>query len=395
MKSIRRFDLSLVALALVPALLVSVAERPEAHAEGRTDPKAADAKTKAAPHAKANKRHAGPASAHRKGHKHKGKAAPSRAKAGEQAAEEEELVFEPDPEPSASEEAGASPAAAENADEANESHALSFEQAASSKEIAPAPSTAPSLLDAPKRRRFYLRPGVLHMQPNVSSENVVLSNLSEFAELAISPGPIPNSGAGVAPVTVPVMNVGYVLPWLDGHLSVETVLGLPIELELQATGAMASESLAPFALGNVPTGVPAMGANLGTAKALPPIVTAVYRFMQTSIVHPYLGSGLSYMHVYDAHVTNPVLTDVAEPRLEVDDAFGVVAQAGVELRIYDRYYAMIDFKTIMGLRMDAKVRDIYIRTPELPVFEMAHAGDASVTIRMLPLIGTLALGADL
>lgn len=252
-----------------------------------------------------------------------------------------------------------------------------------------------SVLDSEgKGTRFYTRVGVLHMLTNVSSDNVQMSNLSPFAELAIDPGPIPDSGADVEDVTMPVVTIGYVLPWLDGQLSVETPLGLPVELKLQATGAMATESIAPYALGNVPTGVPAIGKELGTAKVLPPIVTAVYRFLPDSFVHPYAGAGLSYMYIYDARVTNPVLVDVAEPELEVDDAFGLVAQVGVEIKIHGRYYAMLDLKTILGLRMSAKVKDIYIRTPELPVFEMAHAGDASIEISMLPVIGTAALGAD-
>jgi outer membrane protein W len=252
-----------------------------------------------------------------------------------------------------------------------------------------------SVLDkSSSKTRFYFRAGGLHLAPNTSSDEVVLSKLSPFAQLAVQPGPIPNSGATVGAVTVPIAIIGYVLPWLDGRLSVETLLGMPIDLELKATGAMATESLAPFALGNVPTGVPALGEDLGTAKGLPPIVTAVYRFLPDKWFHPYAGAGLTMMLVYDAEITNTLLTNVSEPTLEVGNGYGVVAQAGIEARIYDRYYATLDLKTILGMSVEAVVHDIYIETPELPVFDTAHVGDASVEMSLLPLIVTLAAGAD-
>ena len=245
-----------------------------------------------------------------------------------------------------------------------------------------------------EKPRFFMRAAILHMAPNVSSDEVALSNLSEFAQLAIDSGPIAGSGVGVDSVTIPALLVGYVLPYLDGHLSIETILGAPVELTLKATGTLASESIAPFALGNVPTGVPAVGADLGSAKAIPPIVTAVYRFDPWHRLRPYAGGGLGYMHVYDAQITNPVLSEVAPPVLEVSDAVGLVLQAGVETRLQGRYFATFDVKAIVGMSMEATVRDIYIRTPDLPVFEMAHAGDATVDIGLTPIIVSGGVGAE-
>jgi outer membrane protein W len=252
-----------------------------------------------------------------------------------------------------------------------------------------------SVLDEPvPKTRFYFRIGGLHMAPNVNSDEVSLSNLSAFAQLAVEPGPIAGSGATVESLTVPAAMIGYVLPYLDGRLSIETVLGLPLELKMKATGSMATESLAPFALGNVPTGVPALGEDLGTAKGIPPVVTAVYRFLPDQWFHPYAGGGLSMMFVYDAKITNPLLTSVSEPTMDVGTGFGLVAQGGIEARVYDRYYATLDLKTIVGMSMEATVYDIYVETPELPVFDTAHVGDATVELGLLPLIVTLAAGAD-
>jgi len=245
--------------------------------------------------------------------------------------------------------------------------------------------------NAPK---LYVRTTVLYMAPNVSSDEVVLSNNTSFAELAIEDGPIPGSGVGVDSVTIPAILLGYVLPYMDGKLSIETVLGAPVSLSLKATGTLANESIAPFALGNVPTGVPAFGEDLGTAKALPPIVTAVYRFAPWNRVRPYAGAGIAYMHIYDTKVTNAVLNEVTEPTLDVSDGVGLVAQGGLETRITGRYFATLDVKAILGMSMTATVSNIYVRTPELPVFEMTEAGNAVVDIGMTPLLVSAGLGAE-
>jgi outer membrane protein W len=244
------------------------------------------------------------------------------------------------------------------------------------------------------KTKFYFRAGGFHLAPIVNSDNVVLSNVSPFAQLAVQEGAIANSGGSIDSVTAPAVIVGYVLPYLEGRLSVEMVLALPLELDLKVTGAMATDSLAPFALGNVPTGVPALGEALGTAKAIPPVVTAVYRFLPEQVFHPYAGAGLTVMFTYDEQINNPILTEVSQPTLDVGTGFGIVAQAGFEARIYDRYYATLDLKTILGLSVEAVVHDIYVATPELPLFETAEVGDASVDIGIIPIIVTAAVGAD-
>jgi outer membrane protein W len=243
------------------------------------------------------------------------------------------------------------------------------------------------------RDRFYARAAVLHLVPFVNSGEVVLSNLSDFAQIAVEEGPIAGSGADMDPVTIPALMVGYVLPWLDGHLSVETILGAPVTLTLKASGTMANESLAPYALDGVPTGVPALGTDLGTAKALPPILTAVYRFRLDSRVRPYLGLGVNYMHVYDPQITNPLLTEVVEPWLEVEDAVGAVFQGGVDVGFYGRFFANLDVKAIYLGTLSATVHDVYVKTPGLPVFEMARVGDASVDIDVFPVIVSGGVGA--
>src|SRR5690606_38201381 len=126
--------------------------------------------------------------------------------------------------------------------------------------------------------RLYFRAGLLHVAPLSDSRELTLSNVDGPASLAIMDGPIAGSGAALDPLTVPAVIAGYVLPIWDGRLSLETVLSTPIHVKFRATGTLADMSLAPDALG-IPTGVPALGSELGEADAAPPLVTAVYRLL--------------------------------------------------------------------------------------------------------------------
>ncbi len=246
---------------------------------------------------------------------------------------------------------------------------------------------------ADKQERVYFRFGVLHLLPIVDSDDVMLSNVSGPASLAIQEGPVPGSGASVPSITIPAAIVGYVLPWLDGKLSIETILGTPVTIKLMATGAMANEPLAEEALG-IPTGVPALGAEIGETKALPPMLTAVYRFRHKQAVRPYVGAGFTYMYMYDSKITNEIITEVVEPKLEIGNAFGVIAQLGVEARFLKRFYANADFKFIGGLSVKGALRGIYMNTPTLPIFETIRVGDATMTARMYPLVFQLGAGMN-
>lgn len=94
-------------------------------------------------------------------------------------------------------------------------------------------------------------------------------------------GPIEGSGVALDPMTKPAVIVGYVLPWWNGRVSLETVLSPPLHVTFRATGTLRDESIAPDALG-IPTGVPPLGSELGEAEAAPPLVTAVYRLTKAN-----------------------------------------------------------------------------------------------------------------
>ena len=251
----------------------------------------------------------------------------------------------------------------------------------------------PARRSAPKTR-YYFRAGMVLVAPLEISQEAELEAVDGPASLAVSNGPIEGSGAGVDSVFTPGVIVGYVLPWWDGKVSVETILGIPFEIELKSRGTLANESLAPEALG-IPTGVPALGSELGTAKVAPPTVTAVYRFDRTlGPIQPYAGGGLSVLIAFDEKVTNPILTAAGQPDFEIPPAPGLVLQGGAEARLWKRLYATIDLKFIAGQVVRGKVKNIVVETPELPLFEMAEVGTAKMNVWVNPLIIQAAVGYD-
>jgi outer membrane protein W len=240
--------------------------------------------------------------------------------------------------------------------------------------------------------RFYFRAGLLHMSsPLSTSQELTLSNVQGPASLAISDGPIVGSGATIDPMTLPAVIVGY---QLTDRLSVETVLAAPLHVTFRATGTLATMSLAPTALG-LPTGVPALGSQLGEADAAPPIATLVSKITDLGPLCPYAGAGLGVLVTYNAHATNPVLTEAAAPRFRIDPAPGLVLQTGLDLRLGKRVTARIDLKYIAFMTAHATVEHIRVNTPELPLFQTTDVGTATMNMPVNPLIVQIGLGIAL
>lgn len=243
-------------------------------------------------------------------------------------------------------------------------------------------------------KRLYVRGGVLHIEPLSKSRELELADVHGPASLAVMDGPIAGSGASLDPLTIPAVIAGYTLPVLNDRLSLETVLSTPIHVTFRATGTLRDMSIAPEALG-LSTGVPALGAALGEADAAPPLVTAVYRIADFGPVHPYLGTGIGVLVTYNAHATNPVLTEAAQPTFHIDPAPGWVVQAGLDVALWRRVFARVDVKYVAFMKAHATVDDIVVKTPNLPLFEEAKVGTATMDMWVNPLIVQLGVGVDL
>lgn len=239
--------------------------------------------------------------------------------------------------------------------------------------------------------RLYLRGGGLYLRPMPSSKDVEMSGLEGPAELALPNGPIEGSGVSADAVSMVAGTIGYRV-WRD--ISVEIVVAAPFTLDLTMTGTLAEMSVAPFALGNIPTGVPAFGEKLGTAKVVPPIATAIYKYPLHSRVRPYGGLGLSYVYALETEITNGVLNEVAKPKVSIDPDWAWVLQAGVDVRLWKRLYFTLDAKFVGGLDLVAKMEGLELAVPNLPIYGTVDAGTGTAEVRVNPLVLQGGVGWD-
>jgi outer membrane protein W len=255
-------------------------------------------------------------------------------------------------------------------------------------------TTVEAKVAPPKKvNRFYVRLGVAHVKPLSQSNPVELADIDGPASLSLQNGPIAGSGTSISSATIPAAIVGYVLPIWHNRLSIETVLGPPLDVKFQATGTLRDKSIAPTALG-IPTGVMALGPELGEAKAAPPIVTAVYSLIDHGPVRPFVGAGVAVMLTYGAKTTNPILTEVSQPEMSIAPAPGIALQTGAEARITNKIYARLDIKFIALMEANAVVHHIQVKTPDIPLFDTVEVGTAKMSVWVNPLIIQAAIGMD-
>ncbi len=96
------------------------------------------------------------------------------------------------------------------------------------------------------------------------------------------------------------------------------------------------------------------GVDIGEATVLPPSLIAVWHFMPSNNIRPYLGAGINYTMFFNESTTSQftdTIDAVAGPGvtstgLSVDDAFGVVVQAGLNIDINKDWYVTFDAKYI-------------------------------------------------
>lgn len=240
---------------------------------------------------------------------------------------------------------------------------------------------------------LYVRGGVARVATLEQSREMELADIDGPASLAVMNGPIAGSGASISSATIAAGTLGYRLKALGGRLSLETILGLPFTVKFRATGTLATESIAPTALG-IPTGVEALGPELGEAKAVPPVLTAVYQVLNQGVVRPYVGAGVAVLLASNAKITNPILSEVAQPDFTIAPAPGFVAQVGVDARLWKQVYARLDVKFIAGMLARAEVHHTQVRTPALPLFDTVEVGTAKMSMWVNPLIVQAGVGFD-
>jgi len=96
------------------------------------------------------------------------------------------------------------------------------------------------------------------------------------------------------------------------------------------------------------------GVSVGDVTVLPPSLIAVWHFMPTNNIRPYVGAGVNYTMFFSEGTTSQFTSTmdavvgpgVTSTGLSVDDAFGLVAQAGVNIDINKDWYVSLDAKYV-------------------------------------------------
>ncbi|MBO9468647.1 OmpW family protein [Endozoicomonas sp. G2_2] len=296
------------------------------------------------------------------------------------------------------------------------------------------PIESPGFYDRYIKDRLYLKPGVSYLDfGRLESTDLKLSGVKFPATLAIQNGGIEGAKASISNQYIGTIALGYNIPGTGRHLSFETIIGKPIDINFVAQpGTLRDESLAPTArLGNVvpegiiggealqdllndlggavndatgllDTGIPPLGSELGSVKSLPIMMTLLYHPFPDSYFRPYIGGGAVYLYNYDSEITNDVLTQVNDPGFDVSSTPGYVLQAGIDIGNPEQgFFGFADVRyigdaTVKGELSDVNVR---VRNPALGTTldalgygEDIAVGDADIELDINPIIYTVGVG---
>lgn len=180
-------------------------------------------------------------------------------------------------------------------------------------------STPTAALDAGD---ILVRTRVINISPDVGSNQVMAAGLP----LA------PPAGIDVDSATTLDIDFTYMV---SKNFGVELLLDLTSKHDIKGTDNLA-------------------GVNVGEVTVLPPALIAQWHFMPDSSIRPYAGAGINYTMFFSESTTSEftsTIDAVAGPGvtstdLSVDDAFGLVAQVGVDIDISKDWYVNFDAKYI-------------------------------------------------
>jgi outer membrane protein len=141
-------------------------------------------------------------------------------------------------------------------------------------------------------------------------------DLDEKASFTAGGQPVPGGNVSIDPQNTAALELGY---FFTPNVAVSLTVGVPPKAKIDGAG-----SLAP------------MG-RLGEITYGPSALTAHYHFTGMGAFRPYVGGGVSYMHVFDTE-------DGTVSNLEVENTYGPAVQVGAEYMFTDRIGAFVDFK---------------------------------------------------
>jgi outer membrane protein len=163
------------------------------------------------------------------------------------------------------------------------------------------------------------RARIINISPDVSSGQILLAGTST---------PWPSAGSGIDVDNKVTLDIDFTY-FVTDNFGIELLLDISSKHDIQGTGSAAV-------------------GKIGEVTVLPPALIAQYHFSPSSNVRPYAGLGINYTFFFSEETT-PALTGAlaaTSSDVAVDDSFGLVAQAGVDIDIDSQWYINLDLKYI-------------------------------------------------
>jgi outer membrane protein len=110
---------------------------------------------------------------------------------------------------------------------------------------------------------------------------------------------------------------------LSDNLALEVLAATPFEHDLKAAG------LSQFGFATT---------DLGSSKQLPPTVSALYFFgNSSSTVRPCIGVGINYTTFFSKDLSSSAKNELAASSLDLDDSVGLSLRAGIDVILSDNW----------------------------------------------------------
>ena len=180
--------------------------------------------------------------------------------------------------------------------------------------------TAPAF--AVEQGDILMRARIINIAPDVGTNQV----LAGGAPLA--------APAGIDVDSATTLDIDFTY-MVSNNFGVELLLDITSTHDINGTGNLA-------------------GVNIGEVTVLPPALIAQWHFTPGSNIRPYVGAGINYTMFFSESTSSQFTTTmdavlgggVTSTGVSVDDAFGLVAQAGIDIDINSDWYVNIDAKYI-------------------------------------------------
>jgi outer membrane protein len=157
---------------------------------------------------------------------------------------------------------------------------------------------------------------ILNISPDVGSNQIMDSNGDPF---------LPPAGIDVDDGYSLGLDITYMV---TNNFGVELMLDTTSKHDITGTGNLD-------------------GLNIGDVTVLPPSVIAVWHFMPSNNIRPYVGAGVNYTFFLSENTTSDLDAALGgNTGLDVDDTFSLIAQAGVNIDISKKWYLTFDAKYI-------------------------------------------------